>query len=244
MNDPASSGRPARQGKRRLGLYPSVLTESMKQASYQLAVADGHPDLRTVQLDIIDGYFADNVTLTPADFSDCSFGHLTADIHLMVEEPLDYLGECVVNRTALPIRTVLGQIEKMSSIDDFIEAVSQQGWGAGLSLDLYTPLEEVSDDQLRELTALQLMGIEAGFQGQTLHPGVVYKIEQLAGRCRDCGHRLEIIIDGGVKLDNVEQLIDNGVHGVVVGSEIWQANQPDQVIDAYLRLELSDRPLI
>src|SRR3546814_3288386 len=43
----------------------------------------------------------------------------------------------------LPIRTIIGQIEKMSSPLDFVQTVKKHEWQVGLSLNLYTPIEEV-----------------------------------------------------------------------------------------------------
>ncbi len=48
-------------------LFPAILTDSMTVLAQQLAVASECSVVETVQIDIIDGLFADNITVTPAD---------------------------------------------------------------------------------------------------------------------------------------------------------------------------------
>ena len=99
-----------------------------------------------------------------------------------------------------------------------------------MSLDLHTPIQEL-EDYLAELEIVQLMAIEAGFQGQEFQDIVLKKIQMTKSKIKK---HIELIVDGGVKLEHLEQLKQVGVDGVTVGSGIWQAPDPTQAAIDFL----------
>ena len=46
---------------------------------------------------------------------------------------------------------------------------------------------------------------------------------------------MQISVDGGVNLDNAQELIGAGADRLVVGSAIWQSNDIENTIDALRR---------
>ncbi len=214
-------------------LYPGILTASLNEFEQQLAIAREHEEVERVQIDVIDGYFADNLTLTPLDLVQVDFGELELDFHLMTEEPLDFVNELVAIKKYLPIRAVIAQIERMSYQDEYFQLVKQHDWVAGVSLDLFTPLDSIDLASWPELELVQLMTIEAGFQGQEFQKKALEKIEPLRDRAKQV---LEVILDGGIKQDQLSLALEYGADGVVVGSGLWQAKNPEEAIDHYLAI--------
>lgn len=212
-------------------LYPSLLTSSLAEFEKQLAVARANDELEVVQIDVIDGYFADNLTLTPLDLTQQDFGELKIDFHLMTEEPLDFVNELIAVKKYLPVRAVIAQLERMSSQAEYLKQVKSHDWLAGLSLDLFTPLDSIDLKAWPELDIVQLMTIEAGFQGQKFQDRALDKIEPLRQRARQI---LEIILDGGVKKKEVKLAQELGVDGVAVGSGLWQVQDPVAAMTEYL----------
>lgn len=210
-------------------LYPAILTGSIEVVEQQLQQAKSLIGVEVVQIDVIDGVFADNLTVTPIDLINLDFGELKLDFHLMVEEPLDYLNEIVQYQKFLPIRAVLGQIERMSSQDEFIELTKKSGFLAGLSIDLFTPISEIKESLISKLDVVQLMSIEAGFQGQKFDDRVIKKIIELNKIRNTKNNKLEIILDGGIKEAHLEQLKKLKVDGVAVGSWLWKNDKPEFV---------------
>jgi len=211
-------------------LYPAILTDSIEVVEQQLQLAKSLSSVEAVQIDIIDGVFADNLTVTPIDLINLDFGELKLDFHLMVEEPLDYLNEIVQYQKFLPIRAVLGQIERMSSQDEFIELTKKSGFLAGLSIDLFTPITEIKESLISKLDVVQLMSIEAGFQGQKFDERVIKKIIELNKIRNTKNNKLEIILDGGIKEAHLEQLKKLKADGVAVGSWLWKNDKPEFVV--------------
>jgi len=220
-----------------VALYPSILTGDIKEAQSNLTTLEPRTqEVRTVQIDVVDGQFADNSTLTPSDLPELDFGELQCDLHLLVTEPLDYVYETIDVREDIPVRAIIGQVEQMSRQIDFVQTVKANGWLAGLSLNLFTPISEVESDVWEIVDIIQLMAIEqVGFQGQAFHDSIFEKLAELRQTIAKTGRQIEIIIDGGVKLEHVMPLADAGVWSITVGSGIWKSADPDQAIADFLR---------
>ena len=204
-------------------VFPAILTGNSHEAQEQLDLSGGLPDLKTAHIDIIDGQFVDNVTISPADLPELNFGELNCDLHLMTDEPLDFVYEAIELRQGVPIRSVIGQIERMSFQQPFLETVKKHTWLAGLAVDLFTPLEEIDNASWQELDILLVMGIEAGWQGKTFHQGVLDKLQQALEIRRRQGRHFEIILDGGVTAQVAKQVAEIGIEQVVAGSSLWQS---------------------
>lgn len=212
-------------------LFPGILTNSIDEFNQQLAIARQHKEIKQVQIDVVDGYFADNLTLTPLDLIQADYGDLQLDFHLMTEEPLDFVNELVAVKNYLPIRAVIAQIERMSFQAEYFQLVKQHDWVPGISLDLYTPLDSIDESSWPELELVQLMTIKAGFQKQEFQKKALAKIEPLRDRAKQV---LEITLDGGIKKAEAELAVEVGADGIVVGSGLWQAPDPVEAINQYL----------
>jgi ribulose-phosphate 3-epimerase len=216
-------------------LYPSILTGSIEEAKLQASLVSSFGKVEAVQVDIIDGLFVDNVTITPTDLIEIDFAELNIDLHLMTEEPLDYVYETMEYKDIMPIRAMISQVERMSNQADYVEIVKKNSWKVGLSLDLHTPFEAIEEASWQELDVVQLMAIEAGYQGQKFQESVLEKIKTLVVLRQKLDRKIEIIIDGGVKPNVVEQIIDAGADGVAVGSGLWKSDDLAEAVELYTR---------
>lgn len=220
-------------------IYPALLSDQLADLQSQiLKIIDMDTDLgvdsdlssvnKVVQIDIIDGKFADNLTCTPTDLLDFNFGEFKIDFHLMTEDPMDYVHELIDVKNQLPVRAIIGQVERMTSQAHFLEEVRQQQWLPGLSLDLFTPVEAIDAESWEKLQVVQVMGVAAGFQGQQFHPSSLQVIAELRPLCTQ--HEVELIVDGGVNLETVSAVIKAGADSVAVGSSLWQSTSISDTI--------------
>jgi len=217
-------------------LYPSILTESQAEAAQQLLELQELPEIQTVQIDVIDGFFADNLTITPDDLLAVDFGELTIDFHLMVNEPVDFVLEAAVSRSHLPIRAIIAQAERMGSQAEYLDVIKANHWLPGLSLDLHTPLEAIDDESWAELKVLQFMGNTAGYRGQPFVSAVLDKVKTARQQIKNHQLEIEVVIDVGVRITNVKEMIKAGVNSVVVGSELWQAEDQANLVAQYYEI--------
>lgn len=206
-----------------MNIYPSILTDSVSVLQEQLDKVSSISSIETVQIDIIDGEFADDLTLSPIDLIGTDFGDITLDFHLMVNEPVDYVFEC---KQIENVRSVIGQIERMTSQKEFIDEALELNILPGLSLDLYTPVESIHPENWDKLRIVQIMGNKAGIQGQEFNAQIALsKVKQLVEIKKSLDLRnLEIIVDIGVNDTTIEQILKAGASGVVVGSFLWKSD--------------------
>jgi len=218
-----------------MNVYPSLLSDSVSVLQQQLDAVQDVDDISTVQVDIIDGIFTDNITITPADIPLLDFGRFQYDLHLMTVEPLDYVYELIVECDKTQVRACIAQVEKLSYQASFLEEVIQQQWQAGLSLDVFTPLSTIDDASWRHMTVLQLMSIEAGEQGRKFRPQIFEKITAAQKIIAQLDHKVELIIDGGIGQEEASQLQQREVDSIVVGSALWTAEDAAVAAEYFLK---------
>lgn len=218
-------------------IIPTILQSDLAVVKQQVALAQSMPGLETIQLDIMDGLLTADTSVSLADLTEVEYGDLNLDIHLMTQEPMDFVWELIELKEWLPISSVTAQIERMSYQADFLSEVRKQSWKAQLSLELYTPFESL-DESSWSADGIQLLAVQPGSQGQALNPIIFERLQELQSeqqryRASDTDQPLAVWVDGGVKPTNLEQLRQAGVTGATVGSQIWTAADP---ITAYREL--------
>ena len=65
------------------------------------------------------------------------------------------------------------------------------------------------------------MTVNPGFGGQKLIPYTIDKVRQLKKMVQERKLKLDIEVDGGVNLSNVETLMDVGANIIVAGSAVF-----------------------
>jgi ribulose-phosphate 3-epimerase len=73
------------------------------------------------------------------------------------------------------------------------------------------------------------MSVNPGFGGQALIPAVYPKIRQI--RTQLARRRVDVSIDGGVKVEHARPLAEHGASILVAGSAVFEANDPAAVIE-------------
>lgn len=201
-------------------IIPGPLSETLDELQAALnLIHTFQPPVRVVQVDIVDGEFADNITLEPGALHFVENYGMQFDLHLMTVEPIDFLGEVQKLKS---LRRVIAQVERMDSIGDFITTVKEDlGVEAGISLDLYTQLETVGDDildSLDQLSVVQVMGNQAGIQGQPLSPVALETLKKVVQYRERHGLNFAIAVDIGMNAQTVAQVMALGATEAVVGS--------------------------
>lgn len=108
----------------------------------------------------------------------------------------------------------------------------------GLALNLDTSVESISK-HIPEADFIHLMSIsEIGGQGREFQSKVFDKIKELKGNF----YNLPIVVDGGVNLDNADELFESGVERLVVGSAIYGAEEPLDALEDFLEIKRRHDP--
>lgn len=207
-------------------IIPAILPRNKAELEEKLRLVWGN--VNRVQLDIVDGEFAEAKTVGPEVLAEIDT-IVRWDVHLMVDKPEEWLGRCVDGG----VDRVFGQVERMVDKNKFIADAQSMGMYVGLAYDIDTPLdgfEDVSND----LDAVLLMAVKAGAQGREFDKRVLEKIKLVRKIDKD----LPIVVDGGLDMDNIikslaaewaeemaEEELNRSFVGMefVVGSELWKA---------------------
>lgn len=211
---------------------PAILSGDLRYVGTQLdRLRDA--GFQNIQIDVCDGSYSPEVTITPQDLLEFDLTGLSFDFHLMTEEPMDYVWELEEYEGRLPIRAVFGQLERMSYQEAFLEEVKKHNWLAGLAVDLFTPIDSITPEAWDWIDALLLMSVEAGEQGQVFQELVFEKVKLAREKIRQNAEPVRIFIDGGVNLENIAGL-EKKVDEVAVGSALLAVANFDKTAEAFL----------
>lgn len=194
-------------------IVPTILTSDFFQLSERMELLKDVAG--RVQVDIIDGKFAENQTIPIESLKELTI-EPKLDLHLMVKEPEEWINRSL---EVLPDQ-LIGQVEMMSDISGFINQTVEAGMKVGIALDLQTPVESVPEEDYHLVDTILLLGVRAGFGGQEFDPGVLSKIEKIKSIVGDL---VEIGVDGGVGEKEILLCKKAGADIFCIGSSFWQS---------------------
>ncbi len=197
-------------------ISPSILSADFARLGDQVREAEaGGADW--VHVDVMDGHFVPNITIGPlvveAIRPVCS---LPLDVHLMIENPDRYIGDFV--RAGADILTV--QVEACPHLHRTIQVIKEHGVKAGVTLNPATSLETLLE-VLPDVDLALIMSVNPGFGGQRYIPFSTDKIRRLRAMLDTLGSGAELEVDGGVKADNVREVVEAGATVLVAGSAVF-----------------------
>jgi ribulose-phosphate 3-epimerase len=120
-------------------------------------------------------------------------------------------------------------VEACTHLHRTIALIKEHGKKAGIVLNPLTPIE-YAFESVPFVDFILLMSVNPGFGGQAFIPSVLNKARKLRNYLDDSGYEhVEIEIDGGVKTDNVQDVIDAGVNIIVSGSGIFSGDMAKNI---------------
>ena len=216
-------------------IAPSILSADFSDLRYALNLCDaGMADY--IHIDVMDNHFVPNLTIGPAVVKSIRFVSKTYfDVHLMVTNPrsiLDSFAKAGANGITFHIEAV----DNPGSLIDQIKSLKLE---VGISLKPATPLEEITPF-LDQIDRVLIMSVEPGFGGQKFIESSLEKINLLHQMLLKYKlDRVEIEVDGGIKLENALDVINAGADALVVGSGIFKNDDPVNQINKFKELQLS-----
>ncbi|MDO4393119.1 MAG: ribulose-phosphate 3-epimerase [Bacillota bacterium] len=199
-------------------LAPSILSADFSRLGEDVAkIEKGGADL--IHVDVMDGHFVPNISFGAAVMKSLNGKtSLPYDVHLMIENPDNYLEDFVTDNTEY----ITVHVEACRHIHRTIQHIKSTGVKAAVALNPGTPLSSIQWI-LGDVDMVLLMSVNPGFGGQKFISSTVEKAVELdeIRREKELDFRMEI--DGGIKLDNVKQVTDAGIEIVVAGSSVFGA---------------------
>jgi pentose-5-phosphate-3-epimerase len=195
-------------------LTPIIMDSDVAEVRQKVATLYMRGEKR-VHIDIGDGMLSPYWSVTPADLSEVKLVGLELDIHLLVDDPAEWIEETV----AIKPTRIIGQIERMGSQSRFLAAIASYGggvWG-GLAVGIETPIEALENEALKQCEVALLMAVPVGTYGNKFDERVLPKIRELRARFKG-----KILIDGGINKETMEQTLRAGADEVGANSAYWR----------------------
>lgn len=200
-------------------LSPSILAAdfaNLGQDVKKVADAGAH----YIHLDVMDGAFVPNISIgIPVITSLRKCTDKVFDVHLMVQEPDRYVEDFV--KAGADLITV--HVEACMHLHRTIQHIKSLGVRAGVVLNPSTPVSSL-EYILEEVDMVLLMSVNPGFGGQKYIPSTTRKLRELKAMIEAKGLDVEIEVDGGVTLDNVDEIIEAGANVIVAGSSVFKGD--------------------
>ena len=192
---------------------PSLMCMDLLYLKEQVEILNERADFYHV--DIMDGHFVKNITLSPFFVSTLKrISKLPIDVHLMTEYPDDYIEELAKSGADY----ICPHAETINK-DAFriINKIKGFGCKAGIVLNPATPIEWIKY-YIHLLDKITVMTVDPGFAGQPFIPEMLDKIKELKELKEKNGYSYLIEVDGSCNERTFDILTEAGAEVLIVGS--------------------------
>ena len=208
-------------------IAPSILSADFA-ALGQAVRATERGGADAIHIDVMDGHFVPNLTVGPPVVQAIKrIAEVPLDVHLMIEEPDNYLSAFAqAGADALSVH-----VEVLSKLQPTINAIKELGIRAGIALNPSTPVTAI-EVVAREVDLVLVMSVNPGFGGQAFIPQSLNKVRATRALLDQVGNPAPITVDGGVNLGNAAALVEAGASVLVAGSAIFGQDDPTEATRA------------
>ncbi|MCV2525486.1 MAG: ribulose-phosphate 3-epimerase [Candidatus Lightella neohaematopini] len=203
----------------------TLISASIISANFALLGQDIENVVRAgidlIHFDVMDNHYVPNLTIGPLVLRSLrNYGiNIPIDVHLManpVESLISEFAKAGANYISFHVETT-------NHIDRLLQIIKNYGCKAGLAFNPSTPLsclEYVID----KIDLVLIMSVNPGYSNQLFIPSTLNKIKQLNNIIINSNLNIDIAVDGGIKLENIEIISKMGANIFIIGSEIFNSN--------------------
>jgi ribulose-phosphate 3-epimerase len=206
-------------------IAPSILSADFARLGDEVRrVEEAGADL--IHFDVMDGHFVPNLSIgVPVLKSLRKITRLPLDAHLMISEPARYL-KAFVEAGANSISV---HAEVCDDLRMIAARIHELGARASVAINPETPVERVLA-AAEHLDMILVMSVHPGFGGQGFIAASLEKLRAVRREIECRGLKVDVEVDGGVKIDNIAAVAEAGANVFVSGSGIFGHENYHQII--------------
>lgn len=207
---------------REIRITPSILNADFSRLNEEINRIAGVSDL--LHLDVMDDVFVPNFTF---DFETASKiikeSSLPVDAHLMVAN----VDQIAVQYAEIGCASVTIHAEATENIPATLKNIRAAGSRSSLGIKPNTSIEDYRDC-VDLVDMFLIMTVEPGFGGQKFMENMMDKVKRTRELIGDRDIWLQV--DGGVSMQTIEIALAAGADTFVVGSAVFNAADPAQMV--------------
>lgn len=200
-------------------LSPSILNADFSDLTRQIRQLElGKADW--IHCDVMDGNFVPNLTFGPLLIQALNkITRLPLDVHLMIMNPDQFIEKFV--EAGANILTI--HQEAVIHLHRSLSKIKGLGIKAGVSINPGTSIASI-EEVLDFVDLILVMSVNPGFGGQQFINSVLKKISRLKELKEKNNYNYLIEVDGGIEINNINEVLNSGAEVIVVGSSIFRNN--------------------
>ncbi|MDD7320234.1 MAG: ribulose-phosphate 3-epimerase [Firmicutes bacterium] len=212
-------------------LAPSILSADFSRLGEdvkKIETAGAH----LIHVDVMDGHFVPNISYGATVMKSlCGKTQMPFDVHLMIENPDQYIGDFVTDQTEY----ITVHQEACPHINRTLQHIRSLDVKPGVAINPGTPVSAL-DYVLEDADLILVMSVNPGFGGQKFIPSALRKAQELKVLREKRGLNFRIEIDGGINVTNAKSVIDAGVEILVAGSSVFKADDVPTRVKEFLEI--------
>jgi ribulose-phosphate 3-epimerase len=199
-------------------IAPSILAADFARLAEEVAAVErAGADL--LHIDVMDGHFVPNLTIGPPIVAALrKVTKLPLDVHLMITNADAFIAEFA--EAGADYLTV--HVEACPHLHRTVQLIKEHGVKAGVTLNPATSLSTI-EEIIPDVDLVLIMSVNPGFGGQTFIVSCMQKTASARAMLDRIGSHALLEVDGGVKIDNVSQILAAGADVLVAGSAIFSS---------------------
>lgn len=198
-------------------IYPSLLSADFLNLENEIKALE-EAQIDGLHFDVMDGQFVPNISIgTPILDSVRAITQLPIDVHLMIEQPEQYINTFAEHGADM----ISIHVEATQHIHRALQMIKNAGKKAGVVINPGTPVESLLP-VLEIVDFVLVMTVNPGFGGQSFIEACAAKVKILRDLRQSLNLNFNIEVDGGINNETIKICADNGADMFVTGSYFFK----------------------